>query len=151
MAGEAEAARNLTEALRQTREGAEDLDADTVTGGLACAGDRLAALSRAGATRARRATETARALGMPAGSTLAQLARSLSGGDAERLGRAAADLGGILEGVAREVAVLGVCARFGAASCAHLIELRQRAAGAAPSYGPGARLGGTPSRLTCRA
>ncbi len=139
VAAEAEAAGRLSDALGRLRRGTETRDAaglDPVLEQARCAADGM---TRAGAERLRRTLALARALELRGEPTLARVAERVGDG----LEVAAAGLLERLQAVARESAALGICTRFGAASCQRLQALHRAAFGLHAGYGADGRLGGS--------
>lgn len=139
VAAEAEAAGRLSEALGQLRRGAETRDGVGLDPALEQARHAADGMTRAGAERLRRTLALARALGLRGEPTLARVAARAGDG----LEVAAAGLQERLQGVARESAALGICARFGAVSCQRLQALQRAAFGLHAGYGADGRLGGS--------
>ena len=139
VAAEAEAAERLSNALGSLRRRAEVRDPDGLGLALEQAQSASEGVARAGAERLRCTVAMARVLDLSGKPTLAQVAEQAGSG----LPIAANRLRERLHGVARESAALGICARFGAASCERLQALQRAAFGLHAGYGADGRLGGS--------
>lgn len=138
VAAEAEAAEQLSVALARLRRDAEARHAGGLDAALDQARRASEGVARAGAERMRRTVAAARALGLERDATLAQVAERAG----DELPAVARGLRTRLQGVARDSAALGICARFGAASCERLQSLQRAAYGLHAGYGADGRLGG---------
>lgn len=139
IAEEAEAVNALSLALDAIRSCGEALAPEGFDAALARARNCSDALALAGSRRVRCASSISKRSGLPQGAPLERVARRL--GDRGRtvagLGR---ELREALESLARHSGVLSLTLRYGASSCAQLVELRKNLSGTFSSYGPSGKL-----------
>ena len=144
MAREADAASDLATAVGKARGAMEALDTELLAASMAEAVRHAEKVSQAGRTCAGLTELAARAAGLDPGAALVDVAQALG---PDLLGHAKA-LSASLEGLAREVAAVGISARYAAGLWSHLIGLRGTAS---PSYGPGGRPSLDRATHSCRA
>jgi hypothetical protein len=135
---EAGAARRLAEGLRDLGGVLACLDTARLEEALGRARSCTDALSVAASNRAALTRLAARALGLPAGASLADVQAGLEGEGSEGFAEAARALADGLEEAFREASAHALAARYGAGLWAHRVGLTGGAAIGA-SYGPGGR------------
>jgi hypothetical protein len=140
----------LCRALGRAREASERLDSQGLEAAVEESRGCREHLARASSLRSKLLQEAVRRLGLAPGSSLARCGEAL-GSSGTRLAGLSADLHSRLQDVGRELGVLAICLRYGAASCGHLMELRRNVGGAFSSYGPNGQLGAGPRAGGCRA